>query len=277
MLPVQRGMALAVGAGVRKLRRGFQGARLPAVDATGHAVAAHPIGARLGMVAGAGPGSSSWCRARKPDCRCNGTCRCRASNRRTVGQVSRGGTLFGVGVGARKLRPGDATGAVPPCQVQAPRRRGVVAPLPTCCRTNRLNRPWVMVNYLPNPCREKPDITFRVGFKMSRQWKHGGLDGRRSRSLARRRLPRKTQGRPAPARTRNSADKPAARVVQAALSLETRRGLHNAGKAVSVRSRVARRSCAPPNRSRSARCISQTGRSTPRQLSPAQCRHASPE
>ena len=45
---------------------GFRG-KAPNVDATGHAVAAHPTGARLGEVAGTGPGSSSWCRARKPD------------------------------------------------------------------------------------------------------------------------------------------------------------------------------------------------------------------
>ena len=59
-----------------------------------------------------------------PDCRSRAARRGRASNRRTVGQVSRGGTPFGVGAGARKLLPGDATGAVPPCQVE---RRSRVA------------------------------------------------------------------------------------------------------------------------------------------------------
>ena len=48
-----------------------------------------------------------------PDCRCNGTRRCRASNRRAVGLGPGAGTLSVVVHGARKPLPRDATGAAP--------------------------------------------------------------------------------------------------------------------------------------------------------------------
>jgi hypothetical protein len=63
---------------------GFRG-EAPNVDATGHAVAAHPTGVRLVRCREA-ERPSSWCRARKPD---------RVSNRRTVWSgVERAGTPF---------------------------------------------------------------------------------------------------------------------------------------------------------------------------------------
>src|ERR1700722_17648847 len=90
------------------------------VDATGPTVVAHPTGARLGEIVRTGPGSSSRVSGarlplmrpsgQEPECRCNGTYRCRASNPRRVG-------------GDRKNRAGfcvwrDATGGRTrrPCQ-----------------------------------------------------------------------------------------------------------------------------------------------------------------
>ena len=86
---------------------------------------------------------SSWCRARKPDCRCNGTHRCRASNPRRVGEGRRnraGFLVVGCTGGAKAPLLGrDATGgrsaslakvsiARPPCRGAVDAWRGNTAP-----------------------------------------------------------------------------------------------------------------------------------------------------
>jgi hypothetical protein len=115
------------------------------VDATGHAVVAHPIRAGLGEVVGTGPGSSSRVSGARlplmrvsgqgPECRCNGTCRCRASNPRRVG-------------GDRRNRAGflvwrDATGG-----------RSASLAKRCCATTHRLSAPEVgLFSPLIHACR----------------------------------------------------------------------------------------------------------------------------
>jgi len=91
------------------------------VETTGHAVVAHPTGVRLGKIVRTGPGSSSRVSGARlplmrvsgqgPECRCNGTYRCRVSNRRTVGEDRKNRAGFFVGwdaTGGRMRRPCQA-------------------------------------------------------------------------------------------------------------------------------------------------------------------------
>jgi hypothetical protein len=105
--------------------------------------------------------------ARLPDFRCNGKCRCRGSNRRTI-CLGRGvGTPRVVGAGERKspARVGlNGRAKRRPSQVE--RRisaRGVVAPLPTCCPPLSVEFACVMVNArsLLRPVKRVPRMMTR--------------------------------------------------------------------------------------------------------------------
>ena len=89
---------------------------------------------------------SSWCRARKPDCRCNGTRRCRASNPRRVGEGRRNRAGFLV-VGC--------TGARKPPAREGCNGRAKRLPCQACCATtHRLSTPEVgLFTPLIHACR----------------------------------------------------------------------------------------------------------------------------
>ena len=146
------------------------------------ALTAHPIGARLGGSRDRA-GSSSWCRARKPDAGgiqwaqgCSGVA---SAERRCV-----------VGVHGGRERPllgWDATGGRSAALAKLSRasRRGAGYPRPTCYRLNCPKRPCIMVKNLPIRCPAKPLCTFQSRIQIvagsscgwRRAEKHGGLAG----------------------------------------------------------------------------------------------------